>query len=127
MAGKDEYIEYLLDLLMPLGPVTARRMFGGHGLYLDGIMFGLVAGEDGLYLKVDAETEADFEAAGAEPFLYSRPGKTVKMSYRQAPDGSLEDRDELLGWAHLAVAASRRAQAKKPPRRKAAAKRRKKT
>lgn len=122
MAVKSEYVEHLLDVLTPLGPVVARRMFGGHGLFLDGIMFGLIAGEDGLYLKVDAETEPRFEAAGAEPFLYSRPDKTVKMSYRQAPEGSLEDRDELLDWAGLALAAARRAQARKSPRRKRAVK-----
>ncbi len=83
-------------------------MFGGWGLFLDGIMFALVA--DGrLYLKVDGETEAQFADAGAEPFTYRSPSRTVQMSYREAPDGGLEDSDELLPWARLAVEASRRA------------------
>lgn len=112
MTRHDPFVEHLLDLLLPLGPVQPRRMFGGWGLYLEGTMFALVA-DDRLYLKVDGETEDRFADAGAEPFTYSRPGRRVKMSYREAPDGSLEDPDELLPWARLAVEASRRAKSAK--------------
>ncbi len=64
MAAKPEFRDHVLDLLAPLGPVTARRMFGGFGITLDGVMFALIA-DDVLYLKVDDRTRPDYEAAGA--------------------------------------------------------------
>jgi DNA transformation protein len=94
--------------LLPLGPVRARAMFGGWGIYLDDIFFALIA-DDQLFLKVDSESEARFIAVGAEPFVYSRGGDAIAMSYRAAPAGSLDDPGALLPWAELALAAARRA------------------
>ncbi len=71
-------------VLLPLGPVRARAMFGGWGLFLDDAMFGLIVRER-LYFKVDAETESSFAAAGTEAFTYLRQGKRVALSYREAP------------------------------------------
>jgi DNA transformation protein len=68
---------------------------------------------DRLYLKADRETEARFAEAGAEPFTYEAKGKTISLSYREAPDGALEDPDELLPWARLGLEAARRAKAAK--------------
>ncbi|MFD0740475.1 TfoX/Sxy family protein [Lysobacter koreensis] len=64
----DDFITYLQDLFAPLGELSARRMFGGYGLYLDAVMIGVVM-DDGLYLKVDAATRAQFQAAGSAPFV----------------------------------------------------------
>ncbi len=85
----------------------ARAMFGGWGLFLDDVMFGLIARER-LYLKVDAETEPRFAAAGAEAFTYLRRGKRVAWSYWEAPFGG----GALLPWAELGLDAARRARAK---------------
>ena len=80
-----ELITHLLDLLQPLGKVSARRMFGGYGLYLEDRMFGLVA-EGTLYLKVDADSEGDYAQAGLPCFRYLRRGRPVSIrSFRQAP------------------------------------------
>jgi DNA transformation protein len=120
MSMSPEYKNHLLDLLQPLGPVQAKRMFGGGGLYLDGTMFGLVA-DDVLYLKADDENRAEFEAIGAPPFTYERRGKTLALSYFQAPEDALDDPDELLTWARSAWGAARRAAAsakKKQPGKK---------
>lgn len=107
-ARSNEFVNHLLDLLEPLGPISARRMFGGHGIYLDRTMFGLVAG-DTLYLKVDDESRAEFVAAGLEPFRYARKGKSYQMSYHAAPEDALEDAELLRDWARRAVDAAMRA------------------
>jgi len=107
-ARPNEFVNHLLDLLEPLGPVSARRMFGGHGIYLDRTMFALVAG-DTLYLKVDDESRAEFVAAGLEPFRYARQGKSYQMSYHAAPEDALEDAELLRDWARKAVDAAMRA------------------
>lgn len=112
MKGSKAHLERALALLLPLGPVQARAMFGGHGLYLEGVMFALL-GPD-LHLKVDDETKPRFAAAGGVPFTYQREGRRpVEMSFWKPPTGALADAGALLPWAELAVAAARRAKAKK--------------
>jgi DNA transformation protein len=49
-----ELIAYLPEVFELFGPVTIRKMFGGYGVYHDGLMFALVA-DDTLYLKADDE------------------------------------------------------------------------
>ena len=100
-------VDHSLDLLLPLGPVRARAMFGGYGLYLDDLMFALIA-FDRLYFKADKESEALFADAGGEPFVYDDKSKPIKMSYWTVPDEAMEDPESLLPWAELAVRAARR-------------------
>lgn len=99
---------HVLDLLEPLGPVSARRMFGGYGIYLDRTMFALIA-HDTLFLKVDDGSRAEFEALGLEPFRYTKKGKSYQMSYHAAPEDALEDAELLRDWARKAVDAAMRA------------------
>ncbi|TMS57043.1 TfoX/Sxy family protein [Imbroritus primus] len=108
----DPLIQHVLELMAPLatrvGPLTAKRMFGGHGLFYDGLMFGLVS--DGqLYFKCDAATRAIFEAAGAQPFRYAKAQREVVMaSYWSAPESCLEDAAQMAAWAQRAVEAALR-------------------
>lgn len=103
MVVNSSYLEYLLDQLHWLGLVSSRRMFGGAGLFLDGLMFGLVI-DNTLYLKADAETRALYEAVGCGPMCYERKGKTVALSYYQLPEEVLDDRDQLVDWVNGAYA-----------------------
>jgi DNA transformation protein len=114
MPQQDSFVQYTVELLEPLGPVQARAMFGGWGLYYGGMMFGLIA-EGRLYLKTDEENRPAFEAAGGEPFVYdSGKGKPpVAMSYWTPPTDASDDAHALLPWARRAVEAAQRAQAKK--------------
>lgn len=104
----------LIDRLAPLGAVTARAMFGGHGLYLDGLMFGLIWA-DTAYFKVDDLTRGDYERAGMPPF---RPyaDRAVAFSYFELPAAALGDPEVLRDFASRAHGAARRAQAKKANR-----------
>ena len=111
------FVAYLLELLVGdatagLGRPSARAMFGGHGLYLGELMVGLVAA-DVLYLKVDSETRARFEAAGSHPFEFHSGAreKPIVMSYWEAPADAFDDEDALRGWLELAHAAAKRAAA----------------
>ncbi len=40
----------VLDRLAFLGDVHERRMFGGYGLYLDGMFFGLITSDGEFFL-----------------------------------------------------------------------------
>lgn len=100
------FIEYLRELFSPSAQFDARRMFGGWGLYLDGLMCGLVAGGQ-LYLKTDASTRAQFEAAGSAPFVYTGQKQPVTMSYWSAPEAALDSSESMQAWARLALQAAR--------------------
>ena len=106
-AKANEFVNHVLDLLEPLGSVSARRMFGGYGIYLDRLMFALVA-SDTLCLKVDDESRGEFEAADLDAFRYTKKGKTYQMSYHAAPEDALEDAELLRDWARKAVDAAMR-------------------
>ena len=84
MASSAGFRDHVLDLMAALGPVTARRMFGGFGIYLDGVMFALIA-DDILYLKVDDRTRPDYEAAGSAPFRPRQKGKPFTMADTKGP------------------------------------------
>ncbi|MDP2621485.1 MAG: TfoX/Sxy family protein [Hyphomicrobiales bacterium] len=104
-----EYSAFIEDLLAPFGAVNVRRMFGGGGVYHEGVMFALIA-DDTLYLKADAETEGDFAAEGSRPFEYRGKNRPISLSYWQVPERLYEDTDELAEWASRAFAAALRAQ-----------------
>ena len=117
--------EDLSGVFERFGRVSVRRMFGGHGLFHEGRMFGLVSGER-LYLKTDEQNRAQFEAKGLAPFEYMRSGKLTPTSYVEAPPEIYEDREEAARWARLAWEAVLRkggaAARQKTPARKTAAK-----
>ena len=105
------FVDHVVDLLGPLD-ASARRMFGGHGIFRDGLMFALIA-DDRLYVKADGDNRGVFADAGGEPFTYLRRGRPASLSYFSVPDDALEDAEALLGWAGHGIAAARRAAAAK--------------
>jgi len=110
-----EFIGFLQELLEKWGQVTARRMFGGHGLYHEGLMFAIVM-DNRLYLKVDALNRPDFEALGLTPFTYPMKGREVALSYWSAPDAIFDEPTEAVRWARSAWEAAARGQAAKVAR-----------
>ncbi|WP_242356721.1 MULTISPECIES: TfoX/Sxy family protein [unclassified Anaeromyxobacter] len=122
MANTAAFVEHALDLLSLAGPAEARRMFGGHGLYVGDAMFGLLD-DDELFLKTDAETRARFVEAGCKAWVYPRrDGRVEQTSYFQPPDAAHEEPEAMLPWARLAIDAALRARAEKEARARRSAK-----
>ena len=104
--------DFIRDLFAPFGPVTVRRMFGGAGIFADGLMFGLIV-RDVIYLKADEVSIAAFEHEGSAPFTYTRGGNsgrptTHSLPYWRLPERLYDDPDELAVWAERAFAVAQR-------------------
>lgn len=110
-----DFTTFCLELLGPAGRARARRMFGGHGVYVDDLFVAIIIG-DSLYLKADATTAPRFEAAGGEPFRYERQGRTQSLGFWTPPADAMESPTLMLPWAHLALQAARAARAPRPAR-----------
>ncbi len=114
MRPPDKTATYLLELLAPLGPVSARSMFGGVGLFHNGMMFGLIAREE-LFFKVGDTNRAMYEAAGEAPFSYpTKHGSHTITSYWRCPPDLLDDAETLQTWARQAIEAAIAASRGKP-------------
>jgi DNA transformation protein len=113
MAVSPQLLDFLKEQMAEFGGVTARRMFGGAGLFRDGLMFALVADEV-LYFKADAENVARFDAEGLAPFAYdTKNGRQTVLGYRRAPERCLDDAGDMAEWCRLAWGAALRANAPK--------------
>ena len=123
MAVSTAFMDHARDLFAPFGEIRVKKMFGGAGLYCDGLFFAIMD-DEAIYLKVDEETRRAFEQAGLSPFAFEmKDGSTATMSYYNAPEDIFDDEDELKRWTTLALdAASRAAKFKKKPAKKAAKK-----
>ena len=112
----DALIRKLEVSLTPLGAFRSRAMFGGRGLYLDDVFFGLIA-YDKFYLKTDEGNRGDFLKAKTKPFSFESARKgLVVTSYWQCPDAVLKDARKLRQWIGKALDAARRKKAAKPKR-----------
>ena len=115
MSISPDYRTFIVEQLAGFAPVNIRAMFGGAGVYSDGVMFGLIADET-LYLKVSDDNRPAFEAEGMGPFVYEGKTKPVSMSYYEVPERLYDEPDELAEWARAAFAvalAGKRGQSKK--------------
>jgi DNA transformation protein len=96
MAVNEDYLAFVLDQLKAFGQVDIKRMFGGVGLFHDGLMFGKIGGNT-FRLKVDEHNQEDFEERGMKPFVSEK--KKKGMPYWEVPVDILENKDELKKWA----------------------------
>ena len=110
MAVSESYREFVLEQLGRVTPVTGKSMFGGMGIYAQGLFFALIA-EDRLCFKVDETTRPDFERLGMEPF---RPyGEDSAMGYYEVPADVVEDSLQLAQWMRKAIEVASKAKSKK--------------
>lgn len=113
----DSFKEYVLDQLSALPEVRARAMFGAHGLYCGGNFFAILD-EGRLFFKTDAQSAAEYEARGMEPFSYELEGRVITFQYHEVPPDILEQPLELAAWARQAIAVAAAAKTKKAVRRR---------
>ena len=104
MNSKNEFKEYVLDQLCRLNGVECKHMFGGFGLYCNGVFFAIIA--DGcVYFKTNSTTVDAFKARGMQPFKPS--AKQTLKNYYEVPAEILEDEDQLAEWAKRASASDK--------------------
>ncbi|MEZ4980395.1 MAG: TfoX/Sxy family protein [Saprospiraceae bacterium] len=106
MAFSEDYLQFVLDQLEPFGEIMHKKMFGGVGIYKDGVMFAGIMGGS-LHFKVDDLNRQDFIDVGMEPFFHKGMGKGM-ASYYLIPENILEDKEALKKWAENAFAAALR-------------------
>ena len=122
MPASRDFVNHVSELLAPAGHVVAKRMFGGHGIYLDGLFMAIIV-DDEFCLKADDITCAAFDAESCAPFVYSKDGKDMTMNYRRAPDEAMDAPHLMLPWARRAMEAALRVRvARVPPKKKPATK-----
>jgi DNA transformation protein len=103
--------DVLRELFAEFGSVDVRRMFGGQGVFADGLMIALVSRGE-IFLKADAETIPQFENEGQRPFTYAtKNGEQVLGSYWRMPERLYDDTEELARWARAAFSVAQRAKA----------------
>ena len=96
MATSPEFASYILDQLSEAGDITSRKMFGGVGVYLDGVFCAMISSSNEFYLRVGPENVDDFKREGMEKFP---GGKGAGMPYYVVPEHVVEDRTVLKVWA----------------------------
>jgi DNA transformation protein and related proteins len=114
-----QFADYCCDLLSSAGPCVAKRMFGGFSVSTAGLTMAVLAdlgdGEK-LWLKGDAATRKQYEAAGCAIFTYHPAnGAPRSMNYFSAPEEAMDSMDAMRPWAALALACAVRARASKAP------------
>src|SRR4051794_604860 len=117
MPARSEFLELVVENLRAFGAVTTRRMFGGWGIYRDGLFFALIA-QDTLYFKSDDENRAQFERASPGPFVFEKKGERVVTHYYAVPEDAFEDAQVMARWARLGYDAALRAARRPRNRRK---------
>lgn len=118
MGSSKDYAKYVTeDLMSEIDGISARAMFGGFGMYKDGIIFGLIV-ENQLYFKVDETTMEKYKKLGGKPFEYEMRGKVSAMPYWLVPETILDNVEELRMWVEEAAEISLKAKLTKKPAKK---------
>ena len=120
----NDFLDYLHELFSGFASISTRAMFGGHAVYAsvdgsDAVLIGIVI-DEALYLKVDAQTRAAFEAAGCAPYVYTGQKAPITMSYWSVPEAALDSPQAMRPWARRAWEAALRkpvGRSRKPRRR----------
>src|SRR3954447_17611508 len=108
MVASAAFAEFLREQLAPLGRIAMRRMFGQTGVFCEGVMFGMVT-EDTLYVRVDDHNRETFkEAESSPPLNYVKQGRTIDLAFWRVPERLIDEPDELVAWARVALAAAHR-------------------
>ncbi|MCX7560004.1 TfoX/Sxy family protein [Sulfitobacter sp. F26204] len=93
MSLSDADIAFARDLFSGIPDLTTRKMFGGLGIYADGVIFALMKSEGQMMLKAqDPEFASKLTGMGAEKWTYTRKsGKLSAMPYWTLPDQALDE------------------------------------
>ncbi|MCE2991381.1 MAG: TfoX/Sxy family protein [Candidatus Jidaibacter sp.] len=107
--NSNNFLDYVKEVLEPFGPITTRAMFGGFGIYKNGVIFAMIADNE-LYFKADDEASKFFQTYGSEPFTYQGKSGLVRMSYWRVMPEVLEDAEMLKAWFNVGIKAAKKKQ-----------------
>lgn len=124
MAGST-FHDFVRELFRAVPGLTIKRMFGGAGIYSQGLMFGLIA-DDTIHLKTDDALREALSEEGSGPFVWEpksgpRAGERIDLSYWRLPEAALDDPELAVAWAKKSIAVAQ-AKAKSATKAKAARK-----
>lgn len=91
--------EILAEKLEPLGEVSTKKMFGGNGIFCDGVMFTIIDSAGTGFFRVDDSTRTTYERAGSVAH--------GRMPYQSIPEPVLADDEALLSWGREALAVAK--------------------
>jgi DNA transformation protein len=97
---KESFKEFVLDQLHLLERMECKAMFGGYGLYCEGIFFGIIA-DCRVYFKTNPATVSNYLDRDMKPFQ-PNPKQTLK-NYYEVPAEILEDEEQFAEWGRRAV------------------------
>lgn len=113
------FADFVVEQMAGISGIGKRAMFGGFGIYRNGLMFALIADES-LYFKANDFLADEFTALNLPPFEFQSKGKTMVLKYYRAPESVFEEAEQMAVWADKAYhCALRNAEAKNKPNRKA--------
>lgn len=105
---ENSFVKYIInDLLRNISGVSSKAMFGGHGIYKDGVIFAIVVDNE-LYFKVDNSNRVEYERSASEQFIYQSKKGPVKMPYWKVPENVMENPNLAAQWAEQSVDASKK-------------------
>ena len=105
MKANPEYLNFVIERLSPIGDIRSRAMFGGYGIFREGLMFALIS-EDTLYFKVNESNRDMYKRAQSKPFPHG-------ISYWEVPTDVLEENTKLHEWANISIEIAQEAAKKK--------------
>jgi DNA transformation protein len=74
-------------------------MFGGHGIFHDGKMFGIIDSKGKAFMKADDSFKKEFMSKGSE--------QHSRMPYFSIPASIYKANDELVVWARKSIELSK--------------------
>jgi DNA transformation protein len=101
----DDFVAVVLEQMAPAGHARARRMFGGHGIYLEERFVAIVLGGK-LYLKASRATRHEFESRNLEPLVFRMKTREITAQYFEAPPEVFDESQEMIRWLELARSAA---------------------
>ena len=109
MSLSDADIAFAKELYSDLPDITTRKMFGGLGIYCEGVIFALLMSDGRHMIKANNGAFADRLAdMGCEKWTYTRKdGAASSMPYWSMPDAALDDPAEACALGRDALAALR--------------------
>lgn len=99
MSASQEFAEYIVDVLQPVGVVTVSRMFGGALLKIDGEQLGVIFGEELYFKVVESELHEKYGKLGSKQFTYARkdkPEPVVIKNWWKVPESAMDDEKQLI-------------------------------